>query len=132
MTAPRTPRSTPLTTVLALACDAALIVLFAGLGRSEHARTATLLGLLETAWPFLAGLAIMWIVTLAFRRPLSILRTGLPVWLGTITIGMLLRLATGSGAALPFIIVATVTLGVFLLGWRAIAALVARLRRRAR
>lgn len=132
MTVQRSPQVSPLPVALALACDVALVTLFAGLGRSEHAREATLLGLFETAWPFLAGLAIMWIATLAFRRPLAILRTGVPVWIGTVAIGMLLRVATGSGAALPFVLVATGTLAVFLLGWRAIAALIIRLRRRAK
>ncbi|MHA3683922.1 DUF3054 domain-containing protein [Leucobacter sp. HY1910] len=130
----KTPAARPgrpalLTITFAAACDIALVVLFAALGRSEHARDASLLGLGQTAWPFLAGLAIMWLMTLAFRRPLAIVRTGVPVWLGTVAIGMLLRLATGSGTALPFVLVATGTLAVFLLGWRAIAALAARLRR---
>ena len=115
--------------MIAAVCDAGLVTLFAALGRSEHAREASLLGLLQTAWPFLAGLAIMWLVTLAFRRPLAIVRTGLPIWIGTVALGMLLRLATGSGAALPFVLVATGTLGVFLLGWRVIAVLAAKLRR---
>lgn len=132
MTSQRSPQASPLTVTLALACDVALVMLFAGLGRSEHAREATLLGLFETAWPFLAGLAIMWLVTFAYRRPLSLVRTGVPVWLGTVAIGMGLRLLTGSGAALPFVLVATGTLAVFLLGWRAIAALAARLRHRSR
>lgn len=130
MTSQRSPQVSPLTVTLALVCDVALVTLFAGLGRSEHARAATLLGLFETAWPFLAGLAIMWIVTFAYRRPLSIVRTGIPVWIGTVAIGMGLRLLTGSGTALPFVLVATGTLAVFLLGWRAIATLAALLRRR--
>lgn len=130
MTQQSTTRPSALGVALALVLDAALVTLFAGLGRSEHAREATVLGLAETAWPFLTGLVVMWLVTLAFRRPLAIMRTGVPLWLGTVALGMLLRFATGSGIALPFVIVATVTLGVFLLGWRAIAALVSRLRRR--
>lgn len=129
MTSQRSPQATPLTVTLALACDVALVTLFAGLGRSEHDREATLLGLFETAWPFLAGLIIMWLVTFAYRRPLAIVRTGIPLWIGTVAIGMVLRLLTGSGAALPFVLVATGTLALFLLGWRAIAALVARMRR---
>lgn len=132
MTVQRSPQASPLTVALALVCDAALVTLFAGLGRSEHAREATLLGLFETAWPFLAGLALMWLVTRAHRQPLAIVRTGIPVWIGTVVIGMLLRLATGSGAALAFVLVATGTLAVFLLGWRAIATLALRLRSRAK
>lgn len=130
MTAQRSPQASPLTVALAFVCDAVLVTLFAGLGRSEHAREATLLGLFETAWPFLVGLAVMWLATLAYRRPLLIVRTGIPVWIGTVAIGMALRLLTGAGTAWAFILVATITLAVFLLGWRAIAALAARLRSR--
>ncbi|GAB2549821.1 DUF3054 domain-containing protein [Leucobacter ruminantium] len=117
------------TAVLALLGDAALVLLFAGLGRSSHARDATVLGLLETAWPFLAGLAITWISARISRRPLAIVKSGIPVWLGSVAIGMILRALAGQGTALAFVIVATVTLGVFLLGWRALVALFGRLRR---
>lgn len=123
----RAPR--PATIALAVACDALLVLLFAGLGRSEHARAATLAGLFETAWPFLAGLAIAWVAALAWKRPLAVVRSGLPLWIGTVLVGMLLRALTGAGTALPFVIVAAVTLGAFLLGWRALAALIAKLRR---
>ncbi|PRI10713.1 DUF3054 domain-containing protein [Leucobacter massiliensis] len=122
-------RSASLTVVAAaFAADAALVVLFAGLGRSEHSRAATLAGLVETAWPFLAGLAIAWIAALAWRAPLAVVRAGIPVWIGAVALGMLLRALTGAGTALPFVIVATLTLGVFLLGWRTLVALVSRLR----
>lgn len=117
------------TAVLAFAADIALVLLFAGLGRSSHEREATLLGLVETAWPFIAGLAIVWISARITKRPLAVLNSGIPVWVGTVAIGLLLRFWTGGGVALPFVIVSILTLGVFLLGWRAIMALVQRLRR---
>lgn len=117
------------TAALALLGDAALVLLFAGLGRSSHARDATVLGLFETAWPFLAGLAITWVSARISRRPLAVVKSGIPVWLGSVAIGMILRALTGQGTALAFVIVATVTLGVFLLGWRALVALFGRLRR---
>jgi Protein of unknown function (DUF3054) len=43
---------------------------------------------------------------------------------------MLLRVATGAGTAFSFVVVATLVLGVFLLGWRALAALARRRRHR--
>jgi hypothetical protein len=117
--------------LVAAALDAVLVILFAALGRGSHAREATLAGLWETAWPFLAGLAIAWIAALVWRRPAAVLRSGLPVWIGTVTLGLVLRvLGTDGGAALPFVLVATGTLGVLLLGWRAVWALIGRLRRR--
>jgi hypothetical protein len=41
-----------------------------------------------------------------------------------------LRLLSGQGTAPAFVLVAAITLGVFLLGWRGITALVLRIRRR--
>ncbi|GAA1569180.1 DUF3054 domain-containing protein [Leucobacter aridicollis] len=130
-TVPSAQRASAAAIAGALALDAILIVVFAAIGRGSHAREATLLGPLETAWPFLAGLAISWLLALAWRRPAAILRTGLPVWIGTVALGMLFRALTGQGTALPFVIVATLTVGAFLLGWRLIALLVSRGRSRA-
>jgi len=41
------------------------------------------------------------------------------VWLGTVIGGMALRVLTGAGVQLSFIIVASIFLAVFLIGWRA-------------
>ena len=109
--------------------DALLVVVFAVTGRASHAEMLDVTGVWATAWPFLVGLVITWAATRAWRRPLGIVWPGVALWVGTVAIGMLLRLATGEGAALPFIIVATITLAVLLLGWRGIAALARRLRR---
>lgn len=115
---------------LALAADAALVLLFAGLGRASHSRGGALLGLIETAWPFLVGLLLVWGWGMVWRQPVRLLRSGVPVWIGTVVLGMGMRLLSGQGTAPAFILVAAVTLGVFLLGWRGIAALVLRVRHR--
>jgi len=67
---------------------------------------------------------------MAWRAPLAPVRTGLGVWAATVIGGMLLRAASGQGTALPFIIVATTTMLLLLVGWRLIAALIVRLRAR--
>jgi hypothetical protein len=115
---------------LGLVLDAALIFLFAAIGRHSHAETGALLGVVTTAWPFLAGMAAGWLVSLlAFRRvPLEV-RDGIHVWVCTVAIGMVLRSATHAGTAFLFIVVATLVLGVMLLGWRGLAALAPRPRR---
>jgi hypothetical protein len=113
----------------ALALDAALVLVFAAIGRATHDGDVLGpggLGLAETAWPFLAALAAAWIVSLAWRRPAAALRSGIPIWLVTVAGGMLLRAVSGQGTALAFVIVATVTLAVLLIGWRAIAVAVRR------
>ncbi|QIK64687.1 DUF3054 domain-containing protein [Leucobacter viscericola] len=112
--------------LLALGIDVVLVVLFAALGRSSHSREATLFGLWTTAWPFLAGLAIMWVSARVSKHPLSPVKSGIPVWIGTVALGMILRALTGAGTALPFVIVATVSIAVFLVGWRLIAQLIRR------
>ena len=49
------------------------------------------------------------------------MRAGVDVWVATVVIGMLLRwLAWDRSTALSFVIVATLVLGFFMLGWRAI------------
>lgn len=112
--------------LLALGIDVTLVVAFTTLGRSSHSREATILGLWTTAWPFLAGLAIVWISARISKHPLSPARSGIPLWIGTVAIGMILRALTGAGTALPFILVATGSLALFLVGWRLIAQLVIR------
>jgi hypothetical protein len=122
--APRVPRQAA---AAAFVIDAALVLLFAAIGRRSHAEGDAVTGVLLTAWPFLAGTALGWAVALGWRRaaPLSV-RDGIPVWVGAVAGGMLLRVVTGAGTAFSFVVVATVVLGLFLLGWRALAALVRR------
>ena len=107
--------------------DAVLIVAFALTGRASHAENLWV-GLWTTAWPFLAGVVVGWLVTLAWRAPAAPLRTGLGVWALTLVGGMLLRTASGQGTAVAFIVVAAVVLLVLLVGWRGIAAIVRRRR----
>jgi hypothetical protein len=117
--------------VLVAVVDTALVLSFVAIGRVEHG-SGPVLGVLATAWPFLVALAVAWLVTLAWRAPLAVARTGLPIWATTVAGGILLRLASGDTSAPAFIVVAALTLAVFLLGWRAIVAGVRRLTRRRR
>ena len=111
--------------------DAAFVVVFAAIGRASHAEDV-LGGLAVTAWPFLVALVAGWAVTLAWRAPAAPLRTGLPVWALTVVGGMLLRAASGQGVQVAFVIVASLVVGLFLIGWRAVALLVRRARSRRR
>ncbi|WES64566.1 DUF3054 domain-containing protein [Microbacter sp. GSS18] len=117
--------SRPVPVLAALTADIVLVVVFAAIGRASHDESV-LAGLWTTSWPFLAGLVAGWLVTLAWRAPAAPARTGLGVWAVTVIGGMLLRAASGQGTAVAFIVVASITLLVFLVGWRLIAALVAR------
>ncbi len=118
--------------VFALVIDLVLVGVFAAIGRATH--DGDVLGpagsgLATTAWPFVVALLVGWIVTRAWRRPAAIAKTGLPVWAITVALGMVLRALSGQGVAVAFVVVATITLAVMLLGWRGIARLASRSRR---
>jgi len=115
---------------LAAAFDVVLVFVFVVIGRRSHGERLTLLGTAETWWPFLVGLTVGWLVTRAWQRPLGVVVPGLPLWISTVVIGLLLRLATGHTAELPFVIVTIVVLAAFLVGWRALAAGFRRIRPR--
>ncbi|MCP9001359.1 DUF3054 domain-containing protein [Pseudarthrobacter sp. RMG13] len=108
--------------------DAVLILVFAAIGRDAHQRGDIFTGVFLTAWPFLAGAALAWLAWRAWRRPLSI-AAGVVVWLGAVAGGMILRALTGHSVVLAFVVVALLSLGLFLVGYRALLALVRRLRK---
>lgn len=121
------PKSTGARLVaISAAIDVVAVLFFVALGRTTHDESLNLIGLLTTWWPFLAALAVGWIATVAWLRPVSIVRTGIGVWIITVGLGMVLRVISGQGTALAFIIVAFVAVGILLLGWRAVAAVILR------
>lgn len=122
-------RATRLRPGAAFALDAVLVVAFAATGRATHDGDVWS-GLAVTAWPFLAALVAGWLVTRAWRAPSAPVRVGIGVWLTTVVGGMLLRALSGQGTAIAFVVVATATLFVALVGWRFVAALVRRSRTR--
>ena len=103
---------------LAFLVDLAFVLLFATVGRISHAEGVSVAGVLGVAWPFVVALLVGW--ALARRR------TGWPVrmpgsttvWLVTVGLGLVLRVATGGGFAWTFGVVTLLTLGLFLVGWR--------------
>jgi Protein of unknown function (DUF3054) len=107
--------------VRAAVLDAASVLVFVIIGRANHGDGEAVAGVASTAWPFLAGLAVGWLAARAWRRPAGLWPSGVTAWLGTVAVGMLLRVLAGQGTALSFIVVALVFLGLFLLGWRLLA-----------
>ena len=108
--------------------DLVSVILFVLVGRVSHGQAVDAGGVLSTAWPFLVGLAIGWIASVAWRRPYGVVRPGLIVWASTVVLGVLLRFVTGVGAETSFIVVTAVVLGALLVGWRAVATLLSRRR----
>ncbi len=113
----------------ALLADVACVLVFCAIGRRSHAEGITIAGVLETAWPFLSGTAAGWLATRAWQRPTSLAPTGVVVWLSTVVIGMLLRKATSQGTAISFVVVASLSTAILLLGWRLGARVLPRPRR---
>ncbi|MFS0892835.1 DUF3054 domain-containing protein [Microbacterium sp. 179-I 3D3 NHS] len=109
--------------------DAVFVLVFAAIGRASHDEDPG--GFLLTAWPFLVALLAGHLVAALLpgrpRRPWSLL-WGVVVWVVTVGGGMLVRVASGDTAEAPFIVVATIVVGVLLLGWRGVAALLRRRR----
>ena len=118
--------------VLAGCADVVLILMFAAIGRDAHQRGDVVSGVFSTAWPFLVGAALTWLALRVWREPLAPWPAGVGVWLGTVTVGMLLRAVTGQTVVLPFVVVALLSLGLLLLGYRLLAAGVRRLNTRRR
>src|SRR6516162_1982434 len=110
---------------LAVILDCCCVLAFVIIGRASHVQGESLAGIASTAWPFLAGLAGGWLATagLAGRawQPFRLWPAGVGAWLGTVALGMVLRVVSGQGTALAFIGVALAFLGLFLLGWRLLA-----------
>jgi hypothetical protein len=108
---------------VAAVVDALLVILFVALGRGSHDEGSAVGGTLRTAAPFLLALAAGWL--LGRRRWATPLRIpfGIHLWGVTVVVGMALRhWAFDRGTAPAFIVVATIVLGAFLLGWRALAS----------
>lgn len=113
---------------LALLADAACVLAFAAVGRRSHEEGLNLTGVFETAWPFLSGTALGWLVIRGWRRPTALVPTGVAVWVATVVVGMALRKATSQGTAVSFVVVASLVTAILLLGWRGGAAILARRR----
>jgi peptidoglycan/LPS O-acetylase OafA/YrhL len=123
---PTASETTTRTAAIALLTDAACVLVFCAIGRRSHAEGITVAGVAETAWPFLAGTAAGWLAARAWQRPTSLAPTGIVVWLSAVVVGMLLRKATSAGTAFSFVVVASLSLAILLLGWRLGARVLAR------
>ena len=106
---------------VAIVLDVLAVLVFVGIGRSVHTHGLAPAGLASTAWPFLVGLAVGWLLLGALRRAGVALVDGALVVVATVAVGMTLRVLAGQGTAAAFVLVALAFLGLFLLGWRAAA-----------
>ncbi len=101
-----------------LVVDLVLVAFFAAVGRASHQESLTPAGWAQTAWPFLVGALAGWAVVAATGRSGGSLAAGAVVWVAAVAVGMVLRQVAGQGTAPAFVVVATVVLGVLLVGSR--------------
>lgn len=112
--------------LVALAADVVCVIVFCTIGRRSHAEGLSLAGVAETAWPFLSGTAVGWLLSRGWRRPAALIPTGVVVWICAVALGMLLRKLTSAGVAPSFIVVASLSTALLLLGWRIAVGLMTR------
>lgn len=137
MTAPAsTPAPTNRLILPAALLDLAAIIVFVAIGRNNHDEPFSFTGFGTTLWPFVAGAAVGWILTLLADRsagqqwsPGRVVPQGAVIWLCTVAVGMLLRWLSGQGVAGSFVVVASLATAALLLGWRVVALLIGRRRR---
>lgn len=109
-----------------LGVDVGCVLLFCAIGRRSHQEGLSLVGVLSTAWPFLAGTVVGWLASRGWRRPTAVAPTGAVTWLCTLLVGMALRKASSAGVAPSFVLVAAAVTAALLLGWRAAFVLISR------
>ncbi|MYR07185.1 DUF3054 family protein [Gordonia sp. SID5947] len=136
--APTSTRSLPMPVTAVI--DLVAVTVFVLIGRSSHEEGLAVVGVLQTLWPFAVGAAAGWSIAYVYShvrssdwfghdfRPERIAPAGVIIWFCAVAVGMILRYLLHQGVAVSFIIVATISLGVFLIGWRAVAGFIARRR----
>lgn len=115
--------------------DVAVVVLFAAAGRESHDEGGTLAGIVDTAWPFVAGLVVAWLITRQWQTTRSGFPVAFQVWPGAImlaavtwAVGLALRAATGDTNSGGFPLVSLGFLLLMLVGWRIVWGSVVRVR----
>ncbi len=133
VTAPTATSTTrvPLRTWLPVVADLGCVLVFAVAGKGSHEADASPWVVLAIAWPFAVSALLAHAALARAGRTTDRVRPEGVVVLGTTyVLGMVLRLVSGRGLAVGFLVVALVFLALTMLGWRAVARLVAARRAR--
>ncbi|GAA1143976.1 DUF3054 domain-containing protein [Nesterenkonia lutea] len=110
---------------LLLLVDGLLVLGFAAMGNRNHETGLAVVDVLQTATPFLLGLLASSLVVRFWRSPSRLWPDGVVVILGTVALGMVLRvLSETGGAQASFILVTLGVLGALLAGRRVLSGLV--------
>lgn len=105
--------------------DAVLVVVFSTLGRIAHSEELGLVQVWGTAWPFLVGLVVGWVILMFTRRAPASVGSGVLLWVSTLAVGMVIRgLGDGRVPHWSFMIFAGLVTALLLIGWRVIRVIV--------
>ncbi|HEY1974475.1 MAG TPA: DUF3054 domain-containing protein [Pseudonocardia sp.] len=113
----------------AAGADLIAVLAFAAIGRRSHEEGFSALGVLEVAGPFLFGALVGWLAGRVWRAPPR-LPSGVAVWAGTVVVGLATRVAFTHRLPASFVLVASASLAVFVIGWRLVALIAGRVARR--
>ena len=103
-----------LSAIIAGVIDVVAVVVFVVIGQRNHDGSSDVYGIINLAAPFLIALLTSWVVLRTWRGPFN-RASFVATWVITVVAGLLLRrFVFDRGIATPFIIVATITLGVLL------------------
>jgi len=110
-----------------LLVDAVLVIVFAAMGNRNHATGLAVTDVLQTAAPFLVALLLSSLAVRFWRSPSKLWPDVVVVILGTLGLGMVLRVISGTGGAQwSFVLVAAAVLGSLLLIRRILSGLLLR------
>ena len=103
-----------LSAIIAGVIDVGAVVVFGVIGQRNHDGSSDVYGIINLAAPFLIALLTSWVVLRTWRGPFN-RASFVATWVITVAGGLFLRrVVFDRGIATPFIIVATITLGVLL------------------
>lgn len=109
------------TRLTSLAFDAVSVLALVVVGTRNHDTDTGVAAVLGVGVPFWIALGAASFLPVVGRDPRSN-RAATTVWLGTVTLGMVLRnVVFDRGTATPFVIVAALFLFAAMFGWRAVA-----------
>jgi FtsH-binding integral membrane protein len=108
-----------------LIADLVCVLVFAAAGKASHEAGRSEWVVLAIVWPFAVAVLAAHVALLSrARQTRSVWPDGVLVLAVTYVLGMVLRVVSGRGIAVGFLVVAAVFLALTMLGWRAALRLV--------
>lgn len=113
----------------AVVADLVCVLVFAFAGKTSHEASASDWVVAAIAWPYALSVVLAHAgLLLRGRQPRRIWPEGVVVLAVTYLLGMVLRVLSGRGIAVGFLVVAVLFLALTMLGWRCVVQLVLRRR----